>query len=167
MQLDLAGRVAVVTGAGRGLGRAVALGLASFGAKVAVVARTAAQVAESAASIRAADGHAIGIAADIADPANVEALRDQVHRELGPATILINAAGVFGPIQVVADSDAERWIDTIRINTIGPYLTCRAFAPDMIAARWGRIINCHPSRRSEDRHVGRHPRRVRGLGTRR
>jgi NAD(P)-dependent dehydrogenase (short-subunit alcohol dehydrogenase family) len=61
--------------------------------------------------------------------------------ELGPPTIVINAAGVFGPIQPVIESDPARWIETLAINTIGPYLVCRIFLPGMLAAGWGRIVN--------------------------
>jgi NAD(P)-dependent dehydrogenase (short-subunit alcohol dehydrogenase family) len=141
MSQELSGKVAVVTGAGRGLGQCVAQGLALRGASVAVVARTEPQIAETVERIRAEGGQAVNIAADISDVASVERLREEVHAKLGPATILINAAGVFGPIQRVAESDAERWIETVMINTVGPYLACRAFVPDMLAADWGRIVN--------------------------
>jgi NAD(P)-dependent dehydrogenase (short-subunit alcohol dehydrogenase family) len=141
MAQELLGKIAVVTGAGRGLGQCVAQGLALRGAKVAVVARTQSQVAETAKRIEADGGQAVGVSADISDVASVERLREDVHSKLGPATILINAAGVFGPIQHVAQSDPERWIETLMINTVGSYLTCRAFVPDMLAADWGRIVN--------------------------
>lgn len=138
---ELPGKVAVVTGGGRGLGRAVAQGLAQQGAKVAVVARTVSQVEETVNLIHNNGGQAIGVAADVSNVDSVDQLRDRVRRELGPVTILVNAVGIFGPIQLVAESDPARWIETIQINVIGPYLTCRAFAPDMLAAKWGRIVN--------------------------
>ena len=137
----LAGRIAVVSGAGRGLGQYVALGLASEGARVAVVARTSAQVDETVSRIRAAGGKALGITADVADVDAVERLSRRVEDELGTTDILINAAGIFGPIQLIQDSDPRRWIETLAINTIGPYLLCRAFVGPMIAAGWGRIVN--------------------------
>jgi NAD(P)-dependent dehydrogenase (short-subunit alcohol dehydrogenase family) len=141
MKPVLTDQVAVVTGAGRGLGQQVAFALAEMGAKVAVVARTVSQVDETVAEIRLREGKAIGAALDVSDVAAVDELARRVRGELGPVTILVNAAGVFGPIQLVADTDPARWIETLMINTVGPYLTCRAFARDMLSAGWGRIVN--------------------------
>ncbi len=135
------GKVAVVTGAGRGLGQCVAEGLALFGARVAVVARSRDQVESTVEWIVRAGGSAWPFIADVANPRAVDELRNRVLAELGPAAIVVNAAGVFGPIQPVKDSDPDRWIETLAINTIGPYLVCRAFLPGMLAAGWGRIIN--------------------------
>jgi NAD(P)-dependent dehydrogenase (short-subunit alcohol dehydrogenase family) len=137
----LEGKVAVVTGGGRGLGRHAAIGLAQRGMRLAVAARSSQQLAEVERTIMQAGGTAISVAIDVGAPDQVETLRRRVLDELGSPSILINAAGVFGPIQLVRDSDVERWIETIRINTIGPYLTCRAFVDGMIAAGWGRIVN--------------------------
>jgi NAD(P)-dependent dehydrogenase (short-subunit alcohol dehydrogenase family) len=138
---SLAGKVAVVTGAGRGLGQFVARGLARQGARVAVVARTAAQVCETGELIRAAGGEALPLAADVSRWDAVEGICREVHEHWGAVSVLVNAAGVFGPIQTVADSDPELWCETIAINTLGPYLLCRAFLADMLGAGWGRIIN--------------------------
>jgi NAD(P)-dependent dehydrogenase (short-subunit alcohol dehydrogenase family) len=138
---SLAGKVAVVTGAGRGLGQFVANGLASHGARVAVVARNAAQVRETVEQIRAGGGEALPLAADVSRWDAVESIRREVHERMGAVSVLINAAGVFGPIQTVAESDPQRWCETIAINTLGPYLLCRAFLADMLEAGWGRIIN--------------------------
>ncbi len=137
----LAGKVAVVTGAGRGLGQFVACGLAARGARVAAIARTEAQVCETIDQIRTAGGTGLPLAADVSCPDDVERLAADVHAQLGPVSVLINAAGIFGPIQTVADSDPRRWCETIAINTLGPYLLCRALLPDMLQAGWGRIIN--------------------------
>lgn len=139
--LDLRGKTAVVTGASRGLGRRVALGLAQRGAKVALVARDHDALLDALAEIRRAGGTGAALAADVSQIEAVDALAARVKAELGPPQILINAAGVFGPIQHVVESDPRRWIETLAINAIGPYLTCRAFAPAMIARGWGRIVN--------------------------
>lgn len=137
----LAGKVAVVTGGGRGLGRCVAEALAARGMRVAIVARSSDQLAEAKDAITQAGGAALTLAIDVGCPTDVARLRETVLNEFGPPSVLINAAGTFGPIQLVRDSDADRWIETLRTNTIGPYLTCRAFVGDMIAAGWGRVIN--------------------------
>ena len=136
----LEGKVAVVTGAGRGLGQFVACGLAARGARVAAVARSADQVRETVDRIRSAGGEGLACAIDVSCPAAVEELAREVHKNLGDVSVLINAAGVFGPIQTVAESDPQRWRETILINTLGPYLLCRAFLADMLRTGWGRII---------------------------
>ncbi len=134
-------RVAVVTGAGRGLGRAVATALAQRGHPVVGVSRDPAQLAETADAIRAAGGRMVSRAADVADPDAVEALADFVHEQLGPPSILVNAAGVFGPIAMIRDTDPRAWVQTVMIDGIAPYLTTRQFVGGMIDAGWGRIVN--------------------------
>lgn len=135
------GRVAVVTGASRGLGRRVAVELAGHGAKVALVARSGAALDEVAAEIRRAGGEALAVPADMTSAAAIDDAARIIASRFGPAAILVNAAGVFGPIQPIIASDPARWTETILLNTVGPYLACRAFAPGMVAAGWGRIIN--------------------------
>lgn len=145
MKGELASKVAVITGGGRGLGLCAARGLAEHGARVAIVARSRDQVENAVATIQDAGGVAIGIVADVTHAAAVDEVKRRVEdafsAECGAATILINAAGVFGPIQLVENSDPARWIETMMVNTVGPYLTCRAFVGGMRAAGWGRIVN--------------------------
>ena len=141
MSDPLSGKVAVVTGGGRGLGRFVAEGLARRGVRVALAARSGEQLAEAAAAIARAGGSALTLAIDVGSPRDVARLREQVLAELGPPSMLINAAGMFGPIQLIRDSDVQRWVETIGANAIGPYLTCRAFLSGMLEAGWGRIVN--------------------------
>lgn len=139
---DLTGKVAVVTGAGRGVGRAISLALAASGARVALVARSADQLHETAATIAAAGGVAQVFALDVTRPPDVlEGLKSGVEALWGSPQILVNCAGIFGPIDLLKDSDPARWIETMTVNTIGPYLTCRAFVGGMIAVGWGRIVN--------------------------
>lgn len=139
--MNLDGKAAVVTGASRGLGRRIAVRLAQQGAAVALVARSEAGLEESHAEIAAKGGHALVVAADLSRPESVERLKDLVQRDLGVPSILVNAAGVFGPIDLVRNSDAGSWIETIMVNTISAYLTCRAFVGGMIDRGWGRIVN--------------------------
>ena len=141
MSLDLKGKVAVVTGAGRGLGRQTALHLAAHGARVVLVARHDQQLHDTLVQIEQAGGNAWTCVADISNSADVQHLKTEVERRSGSTSILVNAAGTFGPIQLIQDSDPQRWIDTLAVNTIGPYLTCRAFVNGMLQNHWGRIIN--------------------------
>jgi len=138
---DQEGRVAVVTGGGRGLGRAAALALAARGARVVAVARSADQLAETEALASGADGSLIGIAADVSDVGAVERLRAQVLASPGQPTILVNAAGIFGPIALIRDADADEWVRTVMIDAVAPFLTVRAFLGGMLDAGWGRIVN--------------------------
>lgn len=134
-------RVAVVTGAGRGLGRAVALALAERGHPIVGVARHADALADTADRIHAAGGRMLSRPADVADPDAVEELAAFVHGQLGPPSILINAAGVFGPIAMIRDTDPRAWVRTVMVDAIAPYLTTRQFVGGMIDAGWGRIVN--------------------------
>src|SRR5215831_8704636 len=97
MGQQLSRDVAIVTGAGRGIGRAIALSLAAEGAAVAVCARTEAEIAETAALISKAAGRAIAFKLDVKDPANVRAVVTETRRKFGPVTLLVNNAGAPGP----------------------------------------------------------------------
>ncbi len=134
-------KIAVVTGASQGLGRCVALNLAARSVVVAMVARSEDRVRQSEQEIRRAGGSAHAFPADISDHKAVMGLRKQIKECLGVPSILVNAAGVFGPIQLIQESDPEQWMETVKVNTLGPYLTCRAFVNGMIQESWGRIIN--------------------------
>jgi NAD(P)-dependent dehydrogenase (short-subunit alcohol dehydrogenase family) len=138
----LAGKVAVVIGGGRGIGRAVSLALADAGAHVHVVARTGSQLDETVRQIESRRGSATATVLDASRPEAIfDELKPRVERLSGPPDILVNSVGVFGPIQLVVDAAYQEWIDTINFNLIAPYLSCRAFAGGMIAKGWGRIIN--------------------------
>lgn len=138
---DLNGQVALVTGGGRGLGRRFAVALAAAGAAVAVLARSADQVAATAASIEAAGGRALALTADVTDSAAVEQAVTSVERQLGPLDLLVNNAGVGGPLGPAWEVDARDWQRTLEINVFGGYLCARAVLPGMTARRRGRIIN--------------------------
>lgn len=131
----------MVTGAGRGLGRQTALTLAAHGAEVILVSRNAEELRQTELTIKETGGTAHAMPADISRLDAVEALKKEVEQRFGVVSILVNAAGVFGPIQLIKDSDAQRWIDTLAVNLFGPYFTSRAFAGGMMQNGWGRIIN--------------------------
>jgi NAD(P)-dependent dehydrogenase (short-subunit alcohol dehydrogenase family) len=138
---DLAGQVALVTGGGRGIGRAVAIALAQAGAAVAVLARSADQLAETVRAVTAAGGRAVACVADVTDGGAVEAAVARVERELGPIDLLVNNAGAGGPIEPLAESDPDDWWRCVEVNLRGPLLCSRAVLPGMIARRRGRIVN--------------------------
>jgi NAD(P)-dependent dehydrogenase (short-subunit alcohol dehydrogenase family) len=135
-------RVALVTGAGRGIGRAIALALAREGAQVAVTARTVAELDEVVHTIVAAGGAARALSADLLDRQVPARLAAQVEERFGPIEILVNNAGVgsSGNPQPVVSFDDDFWDLTLAVNLTAPYLLSKAVLPRMLASRWGRII---------------------------
>ncbi len=140
MTRSLNGRVAVITGAGSGIGRAVALRLAEDRAKIAIWDINLAGAEETAQLIRDAGGTAIAINADCSDKAVIKAAADQTRAELGPIAILVNNAGI-APFTPFLDTDDDLFDKVIRINLRGPWLVTKEVVPDMLAAGWGRVIN--------------------------
>ncbi len=136
---DLRGKIAVVTGASRGLGRRIAVRLAQDGATVALLARSQPGLEETREQLKGA--RSLVVPVDLARAEAVEQARVTIGRDLGVPSILVNAAGVFGPIDLVKDTDPTAWIETLMINTVVCYLTSRAFVGGMIDGKWGRIIN--------------------------
>lgn len=138
---DLAGQVALVTGGGRGIGRAIAQTLAAAGMSVAVLARSADQVAETVALIEGAQGRAKGYTADVTDLAAVEAVVKDIEATLGPVDLLVNNAAVLGVAGPSWEVDPDEWWRCQEINVRGPFLCARAVLPGMVARRRGRIVN--------------------------
>jgi NAD(P)-dependent dehydrogenase (short-subunit alcohol dehydrogenase family) len=138
---DLTGKIAVVTGASRGLGRRIAVRLAREGAAVALMARGEAGLRETQREIAEMGAESLVVPADLAQPQEVEQAKVVIERALGVPSILVNAAGMFGPIDLVKDTEPEAWIETMLVNTVAPYLTCRAFVGGMVDRGWGRIVN--------------------------
>ena len=138
---DLRGQVAIVTGGGRGTGRAFAQALAEAGASVAVTARTQIELEQTIELIRSAGGHAISIQGDVSDSAAVERVVKTTELKLGPVDILVNNAGVTGPVGAEWEADPDDWWRTMEINLRGPYLMTRGVLPRMVPKKCGRIIN--------------------------
>ena len=140
MTRSLSGRVAVITGAGSGMGRSMALRLAEDNARIAVWDINGEGAEETARMVRDAGGTAIAIVADCSDKAAIKAAADQTRRELGKITILINNAGI-APFDDFLTIDQELFEKVMRINLTGPFLVTQECVPDMIEAKWGRIVN--------------------------
>ncbi|MBU1176063.1 MAG: SDR family oxidoreductase [Alphaproteobacteria bacterium] len=139
--MKLEDKTAVVTGAGRGIGRAMALAQAKEGARVALVARTAAEITAVAATIADAGGAAKAYALDITDLAAVEAGFAAIAADLGPIDLLTNNAGSFAAIGPIWEVNPDAWWRDIEINVRGTFHCCRAVLPQMLARGSGRIIN--------------------------
>jgi NAD(P)-dependent dehydrogenase (short-subunit alcohol dehydrogenase family) len=133
--------VAVVTGAGSGIGPVVARALAGEGLRVALVGRRRARLEEVRDGIRQSGGAAEAFPCDVGRVEEVAALKQAVDEQLGPAQVLFNGAGLHTENVSIAESTPERWIETLNVNLVGPYLMCRAFTADMVRLGWGRIIN--------------------------
>lgn len=135
------GRIALVTGGGRGIGAATAKLLARDGAAVAVTARSEEEISSVAEEISASGGRAIPIRLDVTDEQSVSAAFEKACDELGPVTILVNNAGIPGVPLPVAASKLDAWRKVYEVNVTGSFLCARAAMPHMIAENWGRIIN--------------------------
>jgi len=136
----LQGKVAVITGAGRGIGRTIALAYASAGAAVVCSARGEADIAQTVALIREAGGQAIAHAADVADYASVSALFQRASDEFGGVDIVVASAGVALEQRRIADGDPELWRKTIDINLTGAYHTAHAAIAHLRRRGAGKII---------------------------
>jgi len=138
---SLAGQVALITGAGRGIGAAIAAKLAGLGAAVVVCGRTRAPLNSTAGAISKAGGRAEALECDVTDLHSVEAAAAHVHQTLGRLDILVNNAGVGGFGGPLHQLPPESWEQVLNTNLRGVYYCIRAFAPLMIRARTGHIIN--------------------------
>ncbi len=137
----LDGQVALVTGAGRGIGRAIALALGDAGAAVAVCARSGDDVTGVAGEIADRWGHALAIRCDVTDRQEVQSMVAAVQETLGPVDLLVNNAGRFGPVGPLAAADPDEWWQALEVNLRGPLYCARAVLPGMLARGHGRIVN--------------------------
>jgi len=139
--MRFAGKAVLVTGGGRGIGQAIALGFAREGASVAVNAAHLATAEDTATQIRQAGGKALAIEANVADESQVKAMIDRVVRELGGLDILVNNAGVSQPIMPTLEQDTADWDRVMATNLRSAYLCSKAAGKHMVAQHSGKIVN--------------------------
>ncbi len=131
----------MVTGGGRGIGRAIAGALARAGAKVAVVSRTASELDQTVREIESSGGAAMAISADLRDEQSVRDVVERVGRELGGVSLLVNNAGRSGSPGPFWEMDSDDWWNTMDVNLRAPYLCAKAVVPGMLHRGVGRIVN--------------------------
>jgi NAD(P)-dependent dehydrogenase (short-subunit alcohol dehydrogenase family) len=136
-------RVVIITGAGQGIGRVFAKAFALAGARVVIAERNEKTAASVAAEILKADGHALAVTTDVADPASINEMIELVEDEYGRIDVLINNAGIFSGLQMrpFEQIPLDEWDQVLRVNITGQMLCARAVLPAMRRAKWGRIIN--------------------------
>jgi len=140
-ELRLSKQVAIVTGGGRGFGRAIAQTLAGLGASVVIASRNAPELDEVANGIKKQGGRALAQTADVSDERQVQELVLAAERWVGPPTILVNNAGVLDPVGPLVETSGASWLRNIAINVGGTYLVTRAVLPGMLDRDHGRIVN--------------------------
>ena len=133
-------QVVVVTGAGQGLGRAIAIGFANLGAHVVLAARSEDKLKQVAAKIELDGGSALVVPTDLRDPESVRALREAALSRFGQVDVLVNNSGIGGPTAVLWEQGIEDFAETLRVNVTGTFLCCREFLPDMVERRRGSVV---------------------------
>jgi 3-oxoacyl-[acyl-carrier protein] reductase len=142
MELNLRGRVALITGPAKGMGRAITLAFAHEGARLALIGRDTAAIEQVAQEVDAAGSEAIVLACDITEAAQCELAANRAHERYGRIDILVNVAGGSGPIgKSGAQTTPEEFDAIVRLNMNGCFHTIRAVLPAMMAQRYGKIVN--------------------------
>ncbi|HJM42463.1 MAG: SDR family NAD(P)-dependent oxidoreductase [Nitrospinota bacterium] len=139
--MELEGKVAIVTGGGRGIGRATAKVMAREGAAVTLAARSLDQLRATAGEIQGAGGRCIVVETDVTSEDSVNRMAKETLEAFGTIDILVNNSGIAGPTALCEETTIDDWNQTFAVNVIGPFLCCKAVLPVMKAKRWGRVIN--------------------------
>lgn len=140
-QQPLAGQVALITGGGRGIGRAIAIAYAEAGASVCVTARTSSEIDQVVSEIKQAGGQAFAVTCDVSDRSSVESMIERTIAEFGRLDILLNNAGGGLERTLVGEDDPDIWQSVVEINLLGTYFCTRAALPYLKADGGGKIIN--------------------------
>jgi NAD(P)-dependent dehydrogenase (short-subunit alcohol dehydrogenase family) len=141
MSQSLADRAAIVTGGSRGLGLEIARAYAQAGASVLVTARDEAALEQATEELRAVGGQVAAVPADVSAPEDCARVVRTAEERFGPVSVLVNNAGVYGPMGSIEDVDWAEWTRAIEIDLYGPVLMCRAVLPRMRARGYGKIVN--------------------------
>ena len=139
--MQLENRVALITGAGRGIGRAIALAYAKEGARLSLAARTLSELEETARQARDQGAEALVIPTDVSDQTQVEKMVRQTLEQFSTIDIVVNNASFIGPIGPLQNNDVAEWIHTFQVNVFGTFFCCRAVLPVMVQQGRGKIIN--------------------------
>ncbi len=139
--MRLAGRIAVVAGGGRGIGRAIALAFAREGAATVVAARSASDLDSVVAEARRMGSAAFSVTADVSSFRDAENVVAFTVEQFGRIDILVNSAGIYGPIGPLSEVDPEAWAGAIQTNLIGTFNMCRATIPVLVQQRYGKVVN--------------------------
>lgn len=137
---NMGGQIALITGAGRGIGRATALRLGRAGATVALTGRDRDALADTAAALREVGAESLIVELDLTRPSTVDSAATTVHNELGAVDVLVCNSGIGGPSAPVWHIDPQEWEQTLAVNTTGAFRTVQAFAPQMIDRGAGSIV---------------------------
>ena len=138
--MKLQGKVAIITGAGRGIGRAISLAFAKEGAQLFLAARTEEELESTAQACREVDGQAQQVVTDISNWQDVQKLASTSIQNAGHVDILVNSAGIYGPIGSTAEVDLSAWKQAVEINLFGPLYLCQALMPHMMERKRGKVI---------------------------
>lgn len=140
--MELKGKIGIITGGGRGIGKAIAVAFAREGSSLVLTSRTSSELKMTKQEIKSlSEGRIEILSADVSQPKEVKRLVDFTLKEFGTVDILVNCAGIYGPIGLATDIDSEKWLQAIDINLYGTFLCIQAVLPTMIKNGKGKIIN--------------------------